>query len=158
MCQSLLWSVTSVPLKQAVIPWGRAEGGWLSPVASLASSVHPGITDVHAGKHDQEELVRLRWPLHSHCSPGITFLSPNPSPTQSLLQDHTYPANSLVIPSLPFLPLEQLLSLKMESGSFLLCGAGRRGNLWTAVPLLLQHHSAVCLLCQGRGGGMQGNL
>lgn len=150
MHQSLLWSVTAVPLKQAVIPWGCAEEGWLSPATSLASSVYPGTTDdVHTGKHDQEESVgvRLRMPFHSHCSPAITFLSPNPSPTQSFLQDHTYPANSLVIPWLPFLPFQWLLSRKMESGLFLLWGAGRRGNLWTVVPLLLQHHSAVRLLC-----------
>lgn len=102
--------------------------------------------------------VRLRMPFHSHCSPAITFLSPNPSPTRSLLQDCTYPVNSLVIPRLPFLPFKQLLSIQMESGLFLLWGAVRGGNLWPVVPLLLQYRSAVCLLCKGKGGGTQGNL
>lgn len=64
------------------------------------------ITDVSIGKHDQDESVkvRLRMLFYSHFFPAITLLSPNPSPTPSLLQDCTYPANSLVIPWLPFPP------------------------------------------------------
>lgn len=147
-CQSVLRSVTTVPLKQAVTPWSHTEGGQLNSAASLAFSVHPSIAEVHPGKHYQEESVglRLRMPFHSHYSAAITFLSPNPSPIQSLLQDHIYPANSLAIPWLPFLSFEWLFCLKMESGLLLLWGLGRRGNLWTAVPLL-QHRSAVCFLC-----------
>ena len=135
-CQSLLWSVSAVPLTHAVMPRGRAAGAWLSPAASLASSVHPGITDIRSGKHDPEESVGVRlWrPFHLHCFLRITLLSPNPPPTQSPLQDHTYPASSLVIARLPFLPLEQLLSLQTESGLLLLWGAGRRGKSLNSSP------------------------
>lgn len=136
VCQSGLWPATEhcVHPEQAVKPWGCAEDGWVQlhhlPALSIQVQLMPLLQSV---------AVKLGMPLHFYCSPAITFLSPNPSSTQPLLQYCTYPSNSFVIPWLPFQPFQWLLSLKMESSLFLLWGAGRREQL------LLQHHSVVCL-------------
>lgn len=77
-CQSGLWSVTAVPLKQAVIPSGHA-GGWLSSAASLASSIHPAITDIHTGSM----MKRSQWEWGWGCLSILT--APLRSPSSLLI-------------------------------------------------------------------------
>lgn len=79
MCQSVHWPVTTLPLTYAEVPSSHTEGGWLSSATSLTPSVHPGVTWMPVGKHNQEEsvgAVRVRRPFYSHCFPGTAFVSP----------------------------------------------------------------------------------
>lgn len=144
MGQSVLWPVTSLPLKYAEVPSGHTEGGRLSSATSLTSSVHPGVAWIPARKHNQEELVggvRVRRPFHSHCFPGTAFVFP----AHSLLQDQTYSANSLAIP----LPLLQAAPLSQNGARFILAVRSRKeGKSLNSSPSSAQaSDSALHLLC-----------
>lgn len=144
MCQSVCWPVTTLPLTYAEVPSRHTEGGWLSSATSLTPSVHPGVTWMPIGKHNQEEsvgAVRVRRPFHSHCFPGTAFVSP----AQSLLQDQAYSANSLAIP----LPLLQAAPLPQNGARLILAVRSRKkGKSLNSSPSSAQaSDSALHLLC-----------
>lgn len=103
--------------------------GWLNPAAIICLVCLSRYNWWPYWNQEESVGVKQGMPLHFYCLPVTTFLSPNPSFTQSLLQ---YPLNSFVILWLSFQPFQWFLSLKMESGLFPLWGAGRGRNLWTA--------------------------
>lgn len=148
MCQSALWPKTGSKTM-------RLCRRWLSPAASLACFVHPGITDILTG------IKRNQWESSQGCLSISTLPLPSPSSLQIPLPPSLF--RSIV-------PILQTVSSFSDSPSSPLSGSSpskwsqayscceEQGGGEISEQLLLQHHSVVCLLCQGRGGRMQGNL